>query len=167
MSADDTVSLQWLAVLKCLAFSIHCGHFSIGISARHFTYTNPTIFPTDDFSQCKDSWISPLKLNKRRFLEFGRSLVICVDSLSLLFTLSPYYSLLVYQHFLFAYEDYSLTIFAAVSVENVLFKKKKTRWRQGEYHLVALSDRACCHGVLDQIGWPRANEQLEHKNSII
>ena len=92
MSADDTVSLQWLAVLKCLAFSIHCGtgHFNIGISARqHFTCTNPTIYPTDDFSQCKDSWISPLKLNKRRFLEFGRSLVICIDSLWLLFTFFP------------------------------------------------------------------------------
>lgn len=44
--------------------------------------------------------------------------------------------------------DYSLTVFAAVSVENALLKKKK----EGKSHLVALSDGACCHGILDQIG---------------
>lgn len=94
-------NLQRLAVLKRLAFSIYCsmGSFNIGIIAgQHFTYTNPTIYPSDGFSRCKDSRIAPLKLNKGRFLEFGGSLVICIDSLSLLFTLYPYYSFLVYQN---------------------------------------------------------------------
>ena len=51
-------NLQRLAVLKRLAFSIYysMGSFNIGISAgQHFTYTNPTIYPSDGFSQYKDS----------------------------------------------------------------------------------------------------------------
>ena len=75
-----------------------------------------------------------------------RFTVIAIQFFALLFI----FSISKWQHILFVYRDYSLAVFAAVSVENVLLKKKKRR--QGECDLVALSDRACCHGVLDQIG---------------